>query len=443
LPKPLVREYNQSRILQNRNKPICLAPFKSLRFLPDGNITVCCHNNSFSLGKYPDTSIMSAWNSNELEFLRKKMDKADFSAGCQDCLSSFEEKQFASVNPLLYENYSDNSKFPVILDFKSATECNLMCVMCSEYSSSAIRRCTDSKLYSEASVYDKDFVEEIKTIIPHIAEARFSGGEPFLNDIYYDLWYAIIEKNPNCKISIQTNGTIYNSKVQSILESGQIHINVSVDAVDPELYQKIRINGNLEKVKENIFKFSEYSKLKNTSFGITACAMRDNAYELSEIFKLANSLGAKLWYSDVHFPLVNALWVMKSDELDKIVEFLNNQKLELNSEMSLHNAVVFKDLIGRIEQLALAANRREHSSKLLINPTKLVEKLSKVMRKSTLVHPGTWTKIKLALSQFNECKMIDLSIEISKYYNTDFAFQQLGQMSYETLIKNFACLIVD
>lgn len=438
LSNKLIKEYNQTRAEPNRNLPVCLAPYKSLRFLPDGNMTVCCHNNSWSVGTYPQTSILEAWSSKEKLKLQKKISKADFSLGCYECLPAFINKNFASTNTSLYENYEINNKFPVILDFKIATECNLECIMCSEYSSSAIRKSCHSG--NDASLeFGDNFIRQISELIPYIKEARFSGGEPFLNNIYFDIWDMIILKNPECKISIQTNGTILNQKIKSLMELGNFHINVSIDSANPEVYTLIRRNGDFNKLIENLKYFATYSQKRKVLLGITSCNMRDNAYELPGILSLANTLKAKLWYSDVYFPLVNALWAMNSKDLDNIVSFLENKSFESDSEIANHNYIVYQDMISRIKNFAYQAKQREEKSDFII-AAELKKKLKKIFKENIKTNPELWVRIEKLIDVMGNSKVINLADEIENYYKSDFVYSQLGLMSDSDLVKNFECL---
>lgn len=440
LPKKIRKEYNQIRFEINRNQPVCLAPLKSLRFLPDGNITVCCHNNSWVLGKYPEVSVLDAWNSVNMNSIRKKILKSDFSFGCYECLPDFLNRNFNSVNPILYENHNSNANFPVILDFKIATECNLECVMCSEYSSSSIRTARSGK--TDDNIFDEGFLRQIEELVPHLKEARFSGGEPFLNKIYYDIWDMLVRLNPDCKISIQTNGTILNDKIKKLLESGEFHINISVDSANPDKYAQIRRNGNFEKLYENIKYFSSYSKNKNILLGITACCMKDNVFDLLGVMELANEFNAKIWYSDVHFPLVNALWVLSSMELKAIVKELESFKSEHSDSyvMNKHNSIVYLDMIDRIRNLAIAAEKRETNSNF-VSLKKLISDLRKVFKANISKNPDIWTKIENSLKILRENEFINLAEEIKKYYKSDFVYDQLGLMSEEILKQNFASLM--
>jgi MoaA/NifB/PqqE/SkfB family radical SAM enzyme len=438
LSKKLIHDYNQSRLDSNKHLPICLAPSKSLRFLPDGNITVCCHNNSWSLGVFPQTSIIEAWNSVARAVIKKKISNADLSLGCYECLPSFINRNFDSANPKLYENYEVNNKFPAILDFKIATECNLECIMCSEYSSSSIRKKCLPKTSREFE-YGDEFVEQVAEIIPFLKETRFSGGEPFLNNIYFTLWDLIVSRNPECKISIQTNGTILNQKIKTLLESGNFHINVSVDSANPNVYSLIRRNGDYNKLQENLKYFTNYCQKKGNRLGITCCSMRDNVFELPGVFKLANTLNAKLWYSDVHFPLVNALWLMNSEDLNESVAFLENQSFENCSPVFDHNFTVYCDMISRIKLFKDQASLRETKSKY-VTPQRFKRDLKKVFKHKILTNSELWIRLEVIIGNLEANKMIDLAAEIKKYHKSDFVYSQLETMNDDQLKNNIACL---
>ncbi len=440
MPRKIVKEYNKTRSENNRSLPVCLAPYKSLRFLPDGNVTVCCHNNSWTVGKYPDFDIIDIWKSNEINILREKIAKADFSLGCYECLPSFINKSYKSVNPLLYENYKINQDYPVILDFKIATECNLKCIMCSEYSSSAIRRQNNSNKILD--IYGDEFINQVKEIIGNVKEARFTGGEPFLNDLYFKLWEVIVEENPNCKISIQTNGTILNDRIKELLKKGNFHLNISVDAAKSDLYEKIRINGNYNKLLNNISFFSQYSRNNNREIGLTACVLQENAFELPEIFKLANSFGANLWYSDVYFPFVNALWVMNYSEISKIVSFLDSCKFDLHTEIEESNYLIYKDMVNRLKTLQIEALRREAHSGTLISSDHLCKKLKKVFVLNINESPEVWDKIEEAFSQVENDKMIDIAEVVVMYGKSDFIFERFSWLNNSEVLSNIQSLCI-
>ena len=66
--------------------------------------------------------------------------------------------------------------------------------MCGGKWSSAIRKNREG-LPPLKNHYDKDFVKQIREFLPFLREARFIGGEPFLINLYYDIWEAITESS--------------------------------------------------------------------------------------------------------------------------------------------------------------------------------------------------------------------------------------------------------
>ncbi len=437
LNNKIIKKYNSSRKLENYELPICLAPFKSLRFMPNGDINVCCHNNSYVLGRYPQNNIKEVWEGDKLKKLRKSISKADFSLGCQVCLDAFESGDFESVNPLLYEDFDQKKDQPVILDFKIATECNLECVMCSEYSSSAIRAKNDIAF---KDLYDENFINQIKNFIPEIKAARFSGGEPFLNKIYYKLWDIIIKRNNDCEIYIQTNGTILNEKIKNLLEQGKFFINVSIDAVNPELYSKIRVNGDFNKLKSNIEFFSEYSQRNNRKLGITACAMKDNLAELPKIVEFANKYNAEIWFSEVYFPFWNALWTQKSEFIRKNLLELEKYNFEIHNSIAAKNHKIYQNLINRINNTLRITENIEKNTKYFIKTEKLLLKLKKIYITHCFNDLQDFIKIEKAINRLGDVFIYDFTLEFSKFYDKKYIFQQLNFYSEDKLFRNFEIL---
>ncbi|PLX15377.1 MAG: hypothetical protein C0601_13055 [Candidatus Muiribacterium halophilum] len=103
----------------------------------------------------------------------------------------------------------------------------------------------------------KKFINELNESGYTINVLRiFWAGEPTLNPEFCNILNLLSKENKiNC-ISFDTNGSLLDEKIrQCILEASKykpIRIIISVDSFDKEHYEKIRKNGNIEKVKENI-----------------------------------------------------------------------------------------------------------------------------------------------------------------------------------------------
>jgi sulfatase maturation enzyme AslB (radical SAM superfamily) len=154
-----------------------------------------------------------------------------------------------------------NKDFPTMMEFEIDITCNLECTMCSGDYSNLIRK---NKEHRPPLVmkYDMEFVEQLTPYFKHLHEARFSGGEPFLIDLYYEMWNRIAEYNPHCLISIQSNGTILNNRVKNTLTKGKFEIGISLDSLQKEVFESIRINAKFDTVISNIEYFGAYCKEK-------------------------------------------------------------------------------------------------------------------------------------------------------------------------------------
>jgi MoaA/NifB/PqqE/SkfB family radical SAM enzyme len=333
---------------------LCHAPFKSLRFGPGGRITVCCHNHSDIVGIYPKQSLTEIWNSEKMEALRKTFISGKLSGGCVYCISETKNFKNEIRSAALYDRYHAFEDQPVILDFKTDDLCNLSCIMCSGLSSSSIR---ENKKLINNPFHNEDFFNEIKAWAPGIAEARFSGGEPFLSDFYFRIWEMLTETNPACKIFVQTNGTILNTKVTDLLEKGNFNINISVDSFNDELYGQIRKGSSLQKLLPNLDWFRDYCKLNDRFFGITSCAMQSNIHEIPSIIRKWNELGAQGWLSVVWFPAQLALWSLTEKEILEIYQSFSLEVFPESTEIEKYNKKVFGLFMDTLQQIMIVSEK--------------------------------------------------------------------------------------
>ena len=87
-----------------------------------------------------------------------------------------------------------------------------------------------------------------------------SRGEPLLCPEFKDMLNYTRDKFFNLKIN--TNATLLDEKMaHAILESGVKTLVFSADAASKKLYDKLRVNGDLNKILKNIKKFQDF-KLK-------------------------------------------------------------------------------------------------------------------------------------------------------------------------------------
>ncbi len=329
----------------------CYAPHKSLYFGHGGVVLACCQNKTYELGRYPQLSVDEIWQGAAVAQLRAALNKFDFSMGCQGCLTQIECKNYAAAKATPYDSlHLNDNGLPSDMQFELINTCNLECVMCSGEFSSLIREKRE-KLPKIAAVYDDAFVQQLIPFIPHLKQAQFYGGEPFLIPLYFTIWELMQRINPAINIRVQTNATLLNSRLKAILEQGRFTINVSLDAADKATYESIRVNADFDVVMHNLQWFANYAAQRGLNFGISACAMQNNVHQLPDLAKLCNSLQASLYIHPLITPHHLSLRAMQPAQLNIIVENLLQQQklLPTATSMQQHNAFVLLQFIAELQ----------------------------------------------------------------------------------------------
>ena len=353
--KKLIK-YNEIRD-KKINSILCHAPFISMNFEQNGNVSACCLNRDRPMGTYPENSISEMWFGPKARQLRNTIRKNILPKTCSQC--RFEllfSENYTAMYSLQYDWLAEESypeKFesipimPKIMEFELSNECNLECIMCNGHFSSAIRKNKES-LPPLKSPYDEMFVKQLEMFIPHLEKANFLGGEPFLIDQYYQIWALIVKLKPDIKVSITTNGTILTKKVKKVLGNLNASIIISIDAFDKETYEKIRINANYNKVRQNLYYFIGYTKQKNTDLTIAVCPMQQNWKMIPDILSFCNKHEIYIFFNTLTAPVNASLRSLDGEKLSEIIDFLESAKLPDGASVIKKNNANYKMLIQQL-----------------------------------------------------------------------------------------------
>lgn len=360
IKKRIIHDFNKIRN-NDKTHRLCHAPFKSMTFFHTGAVLACWYNKLFPLGNYPEDSIHDIWFSKRSETLRNFISHNDLSYGCPDCRKNLNDKNFYNVGAWRYDFLPEgDSEFPVSIDFQISNSCNLQCVMCNgEYSGNVRTNRENRELYKPA--YDEDFFRQISSFVPYLKEASFSGGEPFFAKEFARVWDLFIELNPQINCSVSTNGTIFNDRTRYYLDALPFNIALSLDAITPEVYNKIRINANYDSVMENMEKFINYTQERKTEFTVKVCAMQQNWHDIPALIKFVNERDLPFLFNTVFYPPYCSLWSMSYLKLKEIAEYLKKFPLAAESATQKKNATCYQDLIRQIEDWGKEAKIREES----------------------------------------------------------------------------------
>ena len=304
------------------------------------------------MGAYPAISIKEIWNGDGANQLREYIKNNDLSLGCFGCRQQLLAGNFDAVKARQYDERRFNPNgYPSVMEFELSNVCNLECEMCSGDFSSLIRAKRE-KLPPIVSVYDAAFVNQLEEFIPCLEEVKFYGGEPFLIEIYYDIWERIMKINPSVRISVQTNATVLNNRVKNILEHTDFHINISLDSLQKETYESIRKNADFGRVMENVKYFHSYCKGKNTFIGISVCAMRNNWRELPDFIRYCNELEVPVYFHTVLDPYHLSIRGMKPAELAEMISYLQGFDFASQTAVQKKNGIHYTGFMNQDNCLA-------------------------------------------------------------------------------------------
>jgi len=144
-------------------------------------------------------------------------------------------------------------EFPPLVQIEPSSICNYRCVFCYQ---------TDSRLSNKKNghmglmTFDlyKKIIDQLEGKIEGVTLA--SRGDPSINKELGEMLKYSSHKFSAFKLN--TNAYLLNEKLCHDILSSEIQTLVySADAANPELYKKLRVNGNLDRVISNVKKFNQ------------------------------------------------------------------------------------------------------------------------------------------------------------------------------------------
>ena len=349
IDKRIIKAYNKSRP-DGAKDLLCYVPFNSLTFSWLGKVYACTYNRNILVGEYPKDSIRDIWFGERIEKLRDYIKHDDLNYGCQHCKYFLEKQKFTGLKPQTFDKYSDfeTKGYPRVMEFEISNKCNLECIMCNGNTSSSIRQNRD-KLPPLPMPYDEAFIEQMKEFIPHLKEAKFFGGEPFLIHSYFRIWEEMIKLNPGINIFVITNGTVLTDKVKELLANGNFELAVSIDSIRKERYEYIRKNAVFETVMDNLNYLNDYTQSRGRTMSISFTTQIENWDELPEVIEFCNKKGIIFFNSFLTAPFELSLIFLPSEKLREIQDYLKKFTLPEGNAVEKYNKSVFTDYLNYLK----------------------------------------------------------------------------------------------
>jgi MoaA/NifB/PqqE/SkfB family radical SAM enzyme len=288
-------------------------------------------------------SLHSIWSGVRLQAQRDALDAGDFSLGCSECRQGVAAGNRGLILARDFDRFWDvvDTDYPSYMDFALSNTCNLQCVMCNGDLSSAIRSRREHRPPLE-SAYGDAFFEELVEFLPHLREASFKGGEPFLSREVRRVWDEMMRIGVRPRTTVTTNGTQWSDRIAEYVQWFGMHVILSVDGHSAGTVESIRVGVRHEAMLENIERFRQATQASGGSLVLNYCLMPQNWHELGAF--LADAERRELW---VHvIPVVAPprfdLQQLPREELRSIVAALEREDR------------TSRDLFGRNESVWVA-----------------------------------------------------------------------------------------
>ncbi|MGM0650419.1 MAG: radical SAM protein, partial [Bacteroidota bacterium] len=212
--------------------------------------------------------------------------------------------------------------------------------------------------------------------------AEFTGGDPFLIPIYYDIWTLINNMNPKCQVLITTNANTMSNRIETMLQTyNNLHFNISIDSLNKEHYEQIRRGANFDDVIRNTKRFISYCHQHNTSCNLLVCPLTINSHDFQGLIEFANKHNICVYFHTVVKPRELSLRHQSAQYLSELIEYMKRYTPPQKTTNQLTNAANYASLINLLETWHKESTEYTDDLHKFINPSDIMDYLKASLSK--------------------------------------------------------------
>ncbi len=172
---------------------------------------------------------------------------------------------------------------PLFIAWQLNSACNLDCLHCCEEAGHTM----PNELTGKEIIKFCQEIVELK--VPYVA---ISGGEPLLHKDFFKICEFL--RSHGISLKVETNGHLINSQVAKRMAGlGFRSVQISVDGVNPQTYEKLRINGSWEKA----IKACKFLINEGINTEIVFVPTKFNIHETGDLIEMAYKMGIYGFYT--------------------------------------------------------------------------------------------------------------------------------------------------
>lgn len=292
------------------SKTMCILPWIHMHPWPNGKTMLCCDSPwETHIGDLRENSLREVWNSPKMRQVRLNMLQGKH---CNECVRCYEKEKYGHDSLRIRSNKdwlephwdkvaktnadgSLDDLHIVYLDFRFSNVCNLRCRYCgpelsSNWFADAVKSTFNQTPTEQVIQIRKDvegFMEEFETMLPHIEQIYWAGGEPIIMDEHWYIMNRLVELGKtDIRIFYNTNFTKLKYKQHDVLDLWKNFKHISVGAsLDAEgargEYQRkgtvwADIEGNIRRLK---------ASAPDVDFYVSATVSAYNAWHITDFHR--------------------------------------------------------------------------------------------------------------------------------------------------------------
>lgn len=286
----------------------CAAPWRGLHINPRGDVKTCCAGDPNMLGNLNQYTIEEILNGQQMIEVRKSIAAGEPHQYCSNCVraerfgADSERKWHNNVNPNFdYATAGDQYHYPVIVDVRWNTTCNLSCNYCGEACSSKWASIKGIPFKSGARPYYDSVCDFIEQHYEHIHEVALVGGEPLLlpeNERLLDVIPkdAIVTLITNLSVDLESNKIF-----RKLQDRNKVGWSMSFDNIGSRL-EYVRHGASWDQIKNNLSMIQSLMSDKGQWGGIHAVYNIYNATRICELREFAEQAKVSVLWQNLFQP---------------------------------------------------------------------------------------------------------------------------------------------
>jgi sulfatase maturation enzyme AslB (radical SAM superfamily) len=260
------------------------------------------------LGNLNSQGIEQILNSNKMTEIRDSLAQGQAHEYCSNCVQAerfgaeSERAWHNRVNPNFdYATAGNQYHYPVIVDVRWNTTCNLSCNYCGESCSSKWAGIKNIPFRSGARPYYESVCDFIEQHHDHIHEVALVGGEPLLlpeNERLLD----VIPDTAIVTLITTLNVDLQNNKIfRKLAQRKQVGWSMSFDNID-QRFEYVRHGGDWQLLQENLTTIQALIKSQGQWGGVHAVYNIYNATRICEFRQFVQDAGATVLWQNLFQP---------------------------------------------------------------------------------------------------------------------------------------------